>query len=264
MKLGFFGAGNMVSAIAKGVSLEMPEVKMYFYTPSKKSAQLLSREVNGIFVDNLADMPRDLDWYFLGFKPQSLNDFEFNFHIHSKIVSILAGVTIDKLSSKFQQSQFVRVMPNTPSRLKAGMNLTYFQSEIAQSDRDNLNRIFNCIGETLQCAEESHIDSITPFTGCGPGILFEFANYLENNLKATIGDQYDTRKLIAQTFYGSSLLMKNETESFEILRDQVTSKKGVTFEILESMRRSKIDESINRAIAAGHQRIDQLNKGESL
>ena len=262
MKIGFFGSGNMVKAIAEGIRKNHPSVIMFFYSPSGVSSKQLAEKIKGEWVINLEDMPNDLDLYVLGFKPQNLADFHFNFQPNSKIVSILAGTTIQNLKKKFNDSNFCRIMPNTPSSVYLGMNLFYFEKDFDKKIQDQIVNLFQSIGEIVILKNENEVDLLTPFSGSGPGIIFELALYLENALKELKIDGIDSKKIIGQTFLGSSQLMLTSQYSLAELRDQVTSKKGVTFEALETLRKNKVDEIMKLSIHNALSRIEELKQGK--
>jgi pyrroline-5-carboxylate reductase len=269
MRIGFFGAGNMVRSLAFGFHQKNPHLEMHFYTPSKTKARELALQFNGILVEEIDLMPKDLDWYFLGFKPQNIDDFQFNFLENSKIVSLLAAIKIDKLNSKFVHTKFVRVMPNTPSRVQSAMNLIYFdQNKFSNSDQNQFSELFKSCGEIEILEEEKLIDLLTPYTGSLPGIIFEFSMYFENSLKEKLKKidphgKIDTRKLIAQTFLGTSKLMFEDlNKSFKDLSTEVTSKKGVTYEALETLRREDIEEKIDLSMTNALNRLNELSNNK--
>lgn len=257
MKIGIFGCGNMGEALARGFS--KTGVELYLYTPSKIKAKLLSEELGGVFVDLINEMPKDLDWYVLGFKPQSLNDFNFSFSKDSKILSILAGVETKKIEKKFDTSFVARLMPNTPSRIGEGANLFY-----SSFDASPLKECLKELGKLFELESEEKLDLLTSFSGSGPALVFEFARLFEKHLKMIAGEDSYSRELIAQTFLGSSKLMMESLKSgksFEVLRDEVTSKKGVTHEALEILSNNGFDNIMGGAFNAAYKRTLELKKG---
>ena len=259
MRIGFFGCGNMGAAIAHGFKKFDPSIDQYFFTPSKTKAQVLAGELNGHFVENVLDMPQDLDWYVLGFKPQSLNEFNYNFRPDSKILSVLAGTGIDKLSKKFQTDLVARLMPNTPSAIGAGANLLYSPFEAKQ-----MNEMLKGLGKLFIMKSEAELDAITAFSGSGPALVFEFARLFEKHLIALAGENPEAREIVTQTFLGSAKLMESaikEGVSFEMLREQVTSKKGVTYEALQILEKNGMDNIMGGAFVAAHKRTLELKKG---
>ena len=259
MKIGFFGCGNMGAALAQGFKENYPNIKLHFFNPTKLKARELAEKLNGEFVEFIVDMPKDLDWYILAFKPQSLIDFNFNFSPDSKILSVLAGTGIDSLSKKFQINQIARLMPNTPSSVGMGANLFY-----ADFEAYDIKKLLGSLGKIFSMKSEKEMDTLTAFSGSGPAIIFEFARLFEKHMISLNGDTPYTREIIAQTFLGSAKLMEKavlEGISFENLREQVTSKKGVTFEALNILEKNGVDQIMGGAFTAAYKRTLEIKKG---
>ena len=259
MRIGFFGCGNMGAALAHGFKKFDPSVEQYFFTPTNTRALELAKLVDGHFVENISDMPSDLDWYVLAFKPQSLNDFSFTFKGQSKILSVLAGVGIEKLSKKFEVENISRLMPNTPSGIGAGANL-YF----SPFDSGSMVEMLKGLGKLFLMKSEAELDAITAFSGSGPALIFEIARLFEKHLNALSGGNPEAREIITQTFLGSAKLMEkaiSEGVSFEELREHVTSKKGVTYEALQILEKNGLDNIMGGAFVAAHKRTLELKKG---
>jgi pyrroline-5-carboxylate reductase len=259
MKIGFFGCGNMGAAIAEGFKKNYPSVEQFFFSPSKTKAQELSIKLSGHFINIIEDMPKDLDWYILAFKPQSLNDFDFLFNQDAKVLSILAGTGIDALEKKFKIDHVARLMPNTPSSIGVGANLFY-----ADFEADEIKKILGVLGKVFTMKSEKELDTLTAFSGSGPALLFEFARIFEKHLAGLNGETPLAREIIVQTFLGSAKLMEKSMQdnvSFETLRDQVTSKKGVTFEALQILEKNGFDNIIGGAFTAAYKRTLEIKKG---
>ena len=128
MKIGIFGCGNMGSALVLGMKAQFPDAEFFLFTPSQVKAQELAATIGGTSLTESLAMPADLDWYLLAFKPQNLDGFHFDFPSDAKIISVLAGVKISKLTAKFGSNKIVRLMPNTPSAIGLGANLLFLNS----------------------------------------------------------------------------------------------------------------------------------------
>jgi pyrroline-5-carboxylate reductase len=259
MRIGFFGCGNMGTALAQGFKKFNPTVEQYFFTPTKTRALELAGLLEGHFVESISDMPKDLDWYVLAFKPQSLMDFSFTFNDNSKILSVLVGTGIEKLSKKFTVENVARLMPNTPSGIGAGANL-YFSS----FDSGSMVKMLNGLGKLFIMKSETELDAMTAFSGSGPALIFEFARIFEKHMIAMAGSHPEAQEIITQTFLGSAKLMEQgmrEGLTFETLREQVTSKKGVTWEALQILEKNGLDNIMGGAFVAAHKRTLELKKG---
>ena len=259
MRIGFFGCGNMGTALAEGFKKNYPSIQQYFFTPGKDRARALAQKVDGHFVNFVVDMPKDLDWYILAFKPQSLSEFNFSFTPEAKILSVLAGTGIETLEKKFQVKNIARLMPNTPSSVGAGANLFYSPFESSE-----MEKLLEALGSVFKMKSEAELDAVTAFSGSGPALIFEYARLFEKHLGALAPGQEMAREIIAQTFLGSAMLMEKATKegvSFETLREQVTSKKGVTFEALAILEKNGLENIMGGAFTAAYKRTLEIKKG---
>ena len=260
MRIGFFGAGNMANALTLSIKRKYPTFEFYVYSPSKITAQKLAKNLSGILIEELENMPADLDWYFLAFKPQNLADFNYKFRDKSKIVSILAGVSSIKLRLKLGDQKILRLMPNLPCAVSEGANLIYIPNYFNDSERSEIQEWSSSFGRTFYLENEDQIDSITPFSGSGPALILEFARIFQNELIMQTTSNIDSRELIIQTFLGTTLLMKNSSLSFSEMRDQVVSKKGVTFEALKVFDEEGLEKIFHNAFQSAYKRTIELSR----
>ena len=71
------------------------------------------------------------------------------------------------------------------------------------------------------------------------------------------------KEIVYQTFFGSVKLMEEAMKnniSLDELREQVTSKKGVTFEALESMKSNQFGKLMSDAFLSAHKRTLELKE----
>ncbi len=256
MKIGFFGCGNMGRAIAEGIRKNDSQAELFFFTPSQTKAIELANRLKGTHIQKCDEMPDDLDWAILAMKPQSLGEFHYKFRPSAHILSVLAGVGIDKLQAKFNVKTIARLMPNTPSAVGMGANLLFTEAKA-----DELKSLLSSLGKVYEMQSEEQLDQLTAFSGSGPALVFEFARQFEVGIKA-FGGHPDAREIITQTFLGSAMLMKNSDASFETLREQVTSKKGVTFEALQVLEKNNLTSIMKEAFQAAYRRTLEIKKGE--
>lgn len=259
VKIGVFGCGNMGRALVLGMRARFPDAEFYLYTPTETKARELAQLVHGHFVKSLADMPRNLHWYLLGFKPQSLDEFEFSFNSDSKIISVLAGVSTAKLIAKFNVHKIARLMPNTPSSIGEGANLYYLNEHFTKNEEASFVELLGAAGHLFRMHTEADLDLTTAFSGSGPALVFELARIFEEELNRMTEGRVPAKEIVAQTFFGSAGLMKSE-KSFEELRLQVTSKRGVTYEALEVLKNNDLQGLFRKAFSAAYKRTLELSK----
>ncbi len=259
ISIGFFGCGNLGKALAVSIKLSVPEVDFYFYTPTGSRSKQLADELGGHFVEKIHDMPITLDWYFLAFKPQNLPDFNFDFLPHSKLITILAGVSTIHLANIFNVDRIVRYMPNIASTIGAGANLVFINDIFSENEKKDLDKILKASGKVFYVAVEDNIDKLTPFSGSGPALIFELARIFEEELINLVGSCDQAKEIVTQTFFGAALMMVKQNMEFSELRNQVTSKNGVTFEALEVLRKSSQQSVYHNAFTAAFNRTKELS-----
>lgn len=258
MKVGIFGCGNMGQAIALGLS--KADVELYLYTPGQLKAQELAAKAGGIHIKDLSAMPLDLDWYVLAFKPQQLKEFHFKFKEGSKILSVLAGVAIEQMELVFPSTKLARLMPNTPSKIGHGANLFFADFEASE-----LVDKLTALGKIYLLQSEDLLDRLTMFSGSGPALVFEFARIFAKGIQEIAPEFEDANELVIDTFLGSSLLMQSEAMnkiSFETLREQVTSKKGVTYEALKVLNDENLDKTMMKSFEMAYNRVLELKSSK--
>ena len=150
-------------------------------------------------------------------------------------------------------------MPNTPSALGEGANLLFLNSSFNSEEESNLNFLLCATGKLFKMNTEADLDLTTAFSGSGPALVFELARIFEAELSRMTQGRVPAKEIISQTFFGSSSLMKG-AHSFEELREQVTSKKGVTYEALEVLKENNLQEIFSKAFTAAYTKTIELSK----
>ena len=125
MKLGFIGAGNMGSAIIKGIlnkqALQADEIYLSRKHP-EKSTEFVNTGIH-VMPDNTS-LVQAVDCIVLAIKPVYAREVIDEIHeaLNGKfVISIVAGWTYEMLKKALPQTtRFVRVMPNTPLAVGEG------------------------------------------------------------------------------------------------------------------------------------------------
>lgn len=262
-KLLSFGCGNMAQAIIEGIYANNKELEFHLYTPSNTRAIELSKKVGGYHLKSLESIP-SCDFYMISCKPQQLLELaktlKGKLNPNSVVISILAGTTTETLQNVLGVSKVLRVMPNTPSLVGAGVNAFYFTDEVSDADRKYLLDIFSSFSKVFSFNTENEIDVITGFSGSGPAYIFEFSRILIEKMISMGVDREVATEMIKWTFYGSSKLQLESEDTSEELRNKVTSKKGVTYEALEIFKRENFEKMVDMALDAAYNRSIELSK----
>jgi len=254
MKINFIGGGNMARAIIGGLkqnSFDMSAITVLELDAQKRAE--LARDLNVQVTDTYAEF-NNTDVIVLAIKPQQLKQVcsELSPVLQSQlVVSIAAGVRSKDLSRWLSNyPAIVRVMPNTPAQIQAGISALYAMPEVSQIQREQANAILTAVGKTLWLDDEAKMDAVTAISGSGPAYVFYFIEALQEAGVQLGLDAEASRLLALQTFAGASLLATQSTENVKTLRAQVTSKGGTTEQGILTLESADIKGIISKAAKA--------------
>lgn len=179
------------------------------------------------------------------------------------VITIAAGIRLADLSRWLGgYSRIVRVMPNTPALVLAGVSGLYAAPAASADDRTAAERILGAIGATVWMEREQDLDAVTAVSGSGPAYVFYFMEALER-AAADLGLKRDAaRKLALETFAGAAKLASEASEPPATLRARVTSKGGTTERALLALDAGGVKDAVSRAVRAAAERSREL--GEEL
>lgn len=263
-KVAFIGCGAMGEAILKGIlgSKMAQKKEISASVPTAARREYLRKEY-GIktFAQN-AEAVSDADIVILAVKPQmvasAIND-ELVAAVPKKatIVSIMGSVDLLKLHRIFADNAVIRVMPNTPLAVGAGMTAVAPDDIATHSAIETVKAIFGACGEVVEVSE-SAMDAITAISGCGPGYVFVLIDALADAGVNAGLPRALAIKLAAQTFAGAGKMAVETGLHPAQLRDQVTSPGGTTIAGIHALELHGVRGAMYDAVKAVLSRSDEL------
>ena len=241
MKVGFIGAGNMARAILTGISASnVLDCKDIFI--SNRSKEKLDDLKNNfgfnVSTDNSYVIKNAKDVLFICVKPQIFETISKDLSklIGKKqlVVSIMAGKTIDYLQKSLGTKNIVRVMPNTPCLVGAGISAVSASKEaLKDKNYKEVLNVLKTIGEVVE-VEEKYINAITQVSGASPAWIFMLIEALADGGVECGLPRDMAYKFAMSAVYGSGKLAalkykENKTHP-GVLKDMVTSPSGTTIE----------------------------------
>lgn len=258
MHISFIGGGNMARAIICGLKnhgFDMAAITV-IEPDTQKRVQLnaeLNVQVSDTYVENSNTNISD-NVIVLAVKPQQLREVcnQLSQKLNATlIISIAAGIRSTDISRWLNNYQaIVRVMPNTPAQIQAGVSALYAMPSVSQVQRDQAATILNAVGEVVWLDDEAKMDAVTAISGSGPAYVFYFIEALQE-AAITLGlSLEESRMLAVHTFSGASLLAKQSIDDVKTLRTQVTSKGGTTEQGILALEAANIKNTIMIATKA--------------
>jgi pyrroline-5-carboxylate reductase len=174
------------------------------------------------------------------------------------IVSIMAGVPIDKMQRTLGHAAIVRVMPNTPAAIGEGISVWTATSEVSVTARERVGSILGAMGREVHVDDEKYLDMATALSGSGPGFVYLLIEaFIDAGVH--IGFKRDVAQLLAlQTFIGSAKYAETAGKHPATLRNEVTSPGGTTAAGLHVLESSGIRGVIIEAVEAAYERSREL------
>ncbi|OQY29666.1 MAG: pyrroline-5-carboxylate reductase [Anaerolineaceae bacterium 4572_5.1] len=266
IKIAFIGSGAMAGAIIVGLlreKLATPE-NLFASDPREDRGEEL-REKYGIqpFTDNTAAVA-NADVVVLSVKPQRLRgvleELQGKIPSHALVLSIIAGATIEKISTGLGHGKVVRTMPNTPARIGEGITVWVASDAVSTSQKEQAQKILSALGEDVFVEDEYYLDMATALSGTGPAYVYMF---MEAMIDAGVHMGFPRRiseKLVVQTMRGSVNFYEKNDVHVAALRNQVTSSGGTSAEALYYLEKAGVRTAISRAIWAAYQRSLELGR----
>jgi len=144
------------------------------------------------------------------------------------VISLAAGVELAKLQGALKSgSPVVRVMPNTPAKVRAGMSAICPGRHVSADQVALVQTLMGAVGSVV-LVDEHDFDAVTAVSGSGPAYVFLVAEAMAD-AGVELGLTRDVATALAvQTMVGSAQLMAQTGVHPAVLRNQVTSPGGTT------------------------------------
>ncbi|MFC1694387.1 pyrroline-5-carboxylate reductase [Candidatus Latescibacterota bacterium] len=260
--LGLIGYGNMGSAIVKGLLeaglFKTPDIHIYDIDTEKvekagASGHVVHTSISGVGNASgtviVAVKPGDV----LG----TLNELR-NCAVKPLIISIAAGVTLEQMESVCTENPIIRVMPNTPCMVGAGVSVITRGSKAGQEHAEKAKTILGAIGIVSE-VPESLMDAVTGLSGSGPAYVALVIDALSDG-GVKMGLPRETAlKLAAQTVFGSAKMILEKKMHPTQLRDMVASPGGTTIEGISVLEESSFRAALIDAVEAATLKSRELS-----
>ncbi len=173
------------------------------------------------------------------------------------ILSVAAGITLDKLQAAFPKTALIRVMPNTPALIGKGASAYCLGAFANDQHADVAENLLKPLGLVLR-VQESAMDAVTALSGSGPAYIFLFMEAMQEAGKELGLDAGTAFALAAQTIAGAAAMIQLSTETPAQLRQKVTSPNGTTAAALKVFEEGDLKGLVLKAMRAANDRSVEL------
>jgi pyrroline-5-carboxylate reductase len=254
---GIMGEALIAALISSGVN---PELITISEKRADRSAELIAKY--SIKQAPLATNVAAADALLLVVKPQDmasvLEEIKGSINPSAVVITFAAGKTISFISNGLGTGNpVVRVMPNTPTMVGAGMAAASMGPGVTAAHKQFVLGFLAATGKVIEVAEELQ-DAVTATSGSGPAYFFAFVEAMVAGAKELGLSEADATTLTVQTIVGAAKLLDESGKSATTLRENVTSPNGTTAAALASFNSSELNSMVAKAMKAASDRSQEL------
>lgn len=266
MKVTFVGGGNMASALIGGMLARgWPADHVRVAEVDAGARERLGQRFGVFASGDLALAAAEADCLLFAVKPQQLREVAAAaapLCTGRLVVSIAAGVRMADLARWLAgHDRIVRVMPNTPALVRAGVSVACALPGVSAAQRAAVTGLLEAGGKVLWVADESMIDAATAVSGSGPAYAFYLMEAMQEAAEKLGFTPSEARLLAVETVLGAGRLAEAGTDSAAVLRERVTSRGGTTEKALSVLEGRGVKAALVEAIQAAEARARELGDG---
>ena len=260
-KIGFIGMGNMGKALLKG-ALKSSSADNFIFSDKYVTDEAIQSMGVAKADDNISCV-KTAKYIFLAVKPQYFKEVadEIKAYVTKDkvIVSIMAGLTIDTINESLGgNARVIRVMPNTPALVEAGMSGVCFDaSEYTEDEKNTVLGILEACGR-VKIVTEAMMSAVTCASGSSPAYVYMFIEALADSVVKYGIPRDMAYEMAAQTVLGAAKMVLETGENPAVLKDRVCSPGGTTIAAVAALEEYGFRNAIFKATDKCFARAEEL------
>ena len=264
-KIAVIGFGN----IAKAIITPLFEKKLlnpndvYCLVNTKKSLENIRKNYKydiNIFQANSkgSEIIWDCKVKLLSVKPQQLkNIIELEKNKNNLLVSILSGLSLEKLIKKFPNHKCVRVVTNIPITIGKGLTGISWGDEITKDQKQFIKRLFENSSKIYEFPEDL-LDIFLSVTSSGPAIIALIIEALSDGGLSGGLQKKLSEELVTEMILGTVSLIKETNLTTAELKNMVTSPGGTTISALRVLENRGLRSALIEAVVSASNRSKEF------
>jgi pyrroline-5-carboxylate reductase len=245
MRVGFIGAGNMATALARG--LREP---LLVSDEIRERAEALAAVVGGEAVGSNAELAERADAIVLCHKPPELDVVAGQVGTNAKaVVTILGGVPVHDVEVAYPRVPVYRFIPNIPVELGQGVLCYTPGRHASEGPEQEILELFGRAG-TIIPLDDKLFDTAMAVMSCGPAFLALVAEAMTDAGVRFGLQQEDAARMAVETMAGTAAVLRERDLDTRDLRRRVTSPGGSTARGLAALEHAGLRAAFDDAVKA--------------
>jgi pyrroline-5-carboxylate reductase len=247
MKLGLIGAGNMASALARGIG-----EPVLVYDIDNTKARALAEELGGEAVGSNAELAERADALVLCHKPKQLKEVaaEVETERPRVVISILAATTTEQLSAAYPDASIYRFIPNMNAEVGRGVLCYVAGPRAADGPEEKILALMGRAGAVIRLDDEPLIEPAMALMSCGPAFMALVAESFADAGVAHGLDADDAVRMVVETMGGTADYLAHHDYDGPALRARVATPGGTTEKGLISLEENGLRDVCRAAVDA--------------
>ena len=262
---GIIGTGQMGGAIAKALRENVAGNRILLANRSPKKAQVLAEILDATAVDN--ETAAQCSYVILGVKPQNMKELLDTLRAtldarkdRFVLVSLAAGLDVASIQRLAGNPwPVLRVMPNTPVSIGAGMCLYSASPEVKSSEITEFLEAASAAGR-FDAVPESQMNIGSVLTGCSPAFVSMFIEAMSDGAVACGLPRAKALEYAAQAVAGTAQLYLDSRIHPGEMKDAVCSPGGSTIAGVRALEQRAFRAAVMDAVEASCARGLELGK----
>ena len=265
--LGVIGLGRMAQALVEPLlsSKAFPADQVLAVVGAAATAERLRQGIfAGVSIQSFGSAEAARVWtapiQLLAVKPQQIDGIAAAAPVTENqplLVSVLAGVSLDRLQRLFPGHRVVRAVPNTPALVGEGLTALAWGEAISSDQRLQVRELFAGVSEVLELPEDK-LDAFLALTSSGPAFVALMAEAMADGAVAAGLPRDLAHRLAHRTLAGTAALLDQRQLHPATLKDMVTSPGGTTIAGVRALERAGGRAALMEAVIAAAERSREL------
>ena len=197
----------------------------------------------------------------LSVKPQHIKDIIEPYNIKIKdslLISILAGVSINKLTKTFPNHKCVRAVTNIPITVGKGLTGIAWGEKISEDQKQVTKKLFENTSNVYEFSED-YLDIFLALTSSGPAIIALIIEALSDGGLSGGLPKKLSEELVMEMIIGTISLIKEKKLTTSDLKNLVTSPGGTTISALRVLEKKSIRSALIESIISASNRSKEFS-----
>jgi pyrroline-5-carboxylate reductase len=264
LRVGCIGLGNMGSALIRALS-GRGSTEIFGYDPDEAKVKTFVQLSNFSVRASSIEVFQTAEYVFVAVKPQVmeqvLTEISPVLTPGTCLISIAAGLDMKQLREwTGARCAVVRVMPNTPALVRAGVSGVCFDDpQLTKTQQAVVTELLELLGQ-VHVLPEKDFHAFTALVGSGPAYVYYFMDALVQSGVSLGLSRAQAETMVAGLLAGSVRLALETKMELSALQAMVTSPAGTTIAALNHMDRNSVRGVLIDAVGQAEKRSRALGR----